>query len=72
MPNISLPTGKVIYVPSYDYYFMLEDTDIHEFYQSCIADDLGRFIDDPFSQKVSPGKIEINDIDELPSEDVYE
>lgn len=65
MPNISLPTGKVIYVSVYEYYFLLEDKDIDAFYQSCIADDLGTYVDDPFSGKASPGKLEVEDIPDI-------
>lgn len=72
MPNISLPTGKVIYIPTYDYYFLLEDENIDEFYQSCMADDLGRWVDDPFSQRLSMGKVEIEEeinLIEIPKEE---
>ncbi len=72
MPNISLPTGKVIYVSVFEYYFMLDDKDVGEFFQSCIADDLGTFVDDPFSQKTTLGKLEVEespDIEEIPSDD---
>lgn len=65
MPNISLPTGKVIYVSTYEYYFQLEDKDIHEFFQNCMADDLGSFIDDPFSQKMNPGRLEVEEVPEV-------
>lgn len=65
MPNISLPTGKVIYVSTYDYLFQLEEKDVDEFFQSCIADDLGTFVDDPFCQRVSPGKLEVDDIPDI-------
>ena len=73
MPNISLPNGKVIYVSTYDYLFQLEEKDVDEFFQSCMADDLGHFVDDPFSQRVSPGKLEVEELPEIqeePSEDV--
>lgn len=72
MPNISLPTGKVIYVTVYEYYFMLEEKDVDEFFQQCIADDLGTFVDDPFSQKTTLGKLEVEEtpeIEEIPSDD---
>ncbi len=65
MPNISLPTGKVIYVSTYDYFFQLDEKDVDEFYQSCIADDLGSFVDDPFSQRLHPGKLEVEDLPEI-------
>lgn len=65
MPNISLPTGKVIYVSVYEYYFLLDEKDIDHFFQSCIADDLGTYVDDPFNQKASPGRLEVEDVPDL-------
>ena len=65
MPNISLPTGKVIYLSVYEYYFQLRDEDVSEFFQSCIADDLGTFIEDPFSQRTPLGKLEVEELPEL-------
>ena len=73
--NISLPTGKVIYVSVYEWLFKLEEKDVDDFYQSCIADDLGSFIENPFSQQTHPGKIEIEetqDIEEVPVTDIIE
>lgn len=76
MPNISLPTGKVIYLSVYEYYFQLEEKNVDDFFQSCIADDLGTFVDDPFSQRVPHGKLEVEDEPEIeekhPEEEVYE
>lgn len=75
MPNISLPTGKVIYVSVYEYFFLLDDKDIDNFYQSCVADDLGCYIDDPFAQKVSPGRLELEDypdVEEASVDEEYE
>ncbi len=71
MPNISLPTGKVIYLSVYEYYFQLDEDSVQEFYQSCVADDLGAFVDDPFSQRMVPGRLEVdNESDkEEPSEE---
>lgn len=65
MPNISLPTGKVIYVTTFDWLFVLDEKDVPDFYQSCIADDLGKFINDPFSQRMSKGKLEVEDAPEI-------
>lgn len=65
MPNISLPTGKVIYLSVYEFYFQLEEKDVQEFYQSCIADDLGTFIEDPFSQRTPLGKLEVEETPEI-------
>lgn len=72
MPNISLPTGKVIYLSVYEYYFQLEDQHIDEFFQSCIADDLGIFVDDPFSQRIQTGKIEVEETPETEDEAILE
>lgn len=72
MPNISLPTGKVIYMSTFDWLFVLEEKDVHDFYQSCVADDLGKFVDDPFSQRINQGKLEVDetpDIEEIPIEE---
>lgn len=67
MLNIQLPTGNTISVSAYEYYFMLDDNDMDEFYQSCMADDLGRYIDNPFSNRkhsleVKEDEEDINDI----------
>lgn len=64
MPNISLPTGKVIYVSTFEYYFMLEEKDVDMFFQSCIADDLGIEVQNPFSNKCSSGELEIDDYED--------
>ena len=75
MPNISLPTGKVIYLSVYEFYFQLDEKNVEEFFQSCIADDLGTFVDDPFSQRIAQGKLEVEDqpdIEEAPIEEPYE
>lgn len=75
MPNISLPTGKVIYVSTYEYYFVLEEKDVDSFFQECIADDLGHHIEDPWSQRATSGKLEVADepeIEEAPIEGEYE
>jgi len=49
--NIQLPTGNTISVSAYEYYFILKEDEIDLFYQSCIADDLGTYIDNPFSNR---------------------
>lgn len=61
MPLIELPIGTTIYVSSYEYYFKLEDDDMDEFYQSCIADNLGVIIENPFAMKATEGRIEEDD-----------
>lgn len=61
MPNIQLATGKTIYVSSYEYYFGIEDDCVESFFQSCIADDLGSFVENPFNNSpVISGKLEID------------
>jgi hypothetical protein len=64
MPNINLPTGNTIYVTAYEYYFLLDEKDVDQFFQSCIADNLGVYIEDPFSNMASPGKLEVDEIDD--------
>lgn len=59
--NIQLPTGKTITISCYEYFFALKDEDMDLFYQSCIADDLGTFIESPFCNKGA--HIEIEEID---------
>jgi hypothetical protein len=76
MPNISLPTGKVIYLSVYEYYFQLEDKDVDAFFQSCVADDLGFFEENPFSSRVHQGRLEVEEtpveIEETPVVEDYE
>lgn len=57
---ISLPTGKVITVSYYEWLFMLKEEDLDEFFQSCIADDLGHVIENPFSSK-NADKLEVEE-----------
>jgi len=59
--QIQLPTGKTISVSVFDYYFILKDEDVDLFYQSCIADDLGEEVNNPFSGRASTGKIEVEE-----------
>lgn len=68
MPNISLPTGKVIYLSTYEWLFQLEEKNVNEFFQNCIADDLGMFIEDPFSMRVHQGKLEVEETPDIPDE----
>ncbi len=74
MATIQLQTGKTIYMSTYEWLFKLKEEDVAEFYQSCIADDLGIEIQNPFSNRVSYGKLEVEDIPEPPelSEDIGE
>jgi hypothetical protein len=60
--NINLPTGKTITISCYEYFFALKEEDVDLFFQSCIADDLGSFIENPFCNKSI--QIEIEDIDD--------
>jgi hypothetical protein len=62
--NINLPTGKTIYVSAFDYYFLLKEEDVDLFFQSCVADDLGQEINNPFSNKIIIGKIEVDEEEE--------
>lgn len=65
MPNISLPTGNVIYISTYEYFFVLKDEDMDEFYQQLIAENAGvPAPDNPFSNKASKGNLE--EVEELP------
>lgn len=48
MPNIQLETGNTVYFPS-EYYYSIPDEKMHEFFQACMADNLGVYIDSPFS-----------------------
>jgi hypothetical protein len=64
MPLIELPTGKTLYVSTYDYFFSLEEEDMDEFYQNCIADNLGVEIQNPFAMKSVEGKLEVEDKEE--------
>lgn len=63
MPNIQLKTGNTIYVSTYEYYFKLEEKDVDLFFQSCEADDLGIYIDNPFSGKRDMGTLDKDDDD---------
>jgi hypothetical protein len=65
MPNIQLQTGKTIYVSSYEYYILLEEKDVDEFFRNCMADDLGIYIEDPFSNRASKGTLDIEDSPEI-------
>jgi hypothetical protein len=66
--NISLPTGKVLSISVYEYLFLIPEEDVDLFYQSCIADDLGTIIEDPFSNKEYFGKLEIDEVSDIPDE----
>ena len=63
--NIQLPTGKTISVSVYEFYFLLKDDDMDDFYQSCMADDLGTELNNPFSNRASQGRLEIPEEPEI-------
>jgi hypothetical protein len=71
MPNISLPTGKVIYLSVYEYYFELQDKDVDNFFQSCVADDLGTYEDNPFANRATPGRLEVEEAPDIPDEPLF-
>lgn len=58
--NVNLSNGNTISMSVYEYFFLLEDDDMHEFYQSCLADDLGVYINNPFSN-IERGKLEVEE-----------
>lgn len=65
MPFISLPTGKVIYISTFEYLFVLQDEDMYEFFQNAIADDAGvPEPDNPFNLSAHQGKIVTEPIEE--------
>lgn len=47
--KVQLPTGTTITISAYEYLFVLKEEDVDAFYQACIADNLGVFIENPFS-----------------------
>lgn len=55
--NIQLPTGKTVSISVYEYLFILKDEDMDIFYQNCVADDVGNYIEDPFSDASMKGKL---------------
>lgn len=61
--NVNLPNGNTISMSVYEYFFLLEDEDMDEFYQSCLADNAGVYINNPFSN-IERGKLDIDDEEE--------
>lgn len=59
--QVQLPTGNTITISVYEYFFILKDEDMAEFYQSCIADDLGTYVDNPFSNSSTGRRIEVEE-----------
>lgn len=73
MPILSLPTGNVIYVSVYEYYFLLPEDKVDEFFQQLIAENAGvPASDDPFSNRAFIGKLEVEDVPEVVEEAVKE
>lgn len=50
----------------YEFLFVLKDDEVDLFYQSCVADDLGNFIEDPFADKSIKGKLEVDEPAPIP------
>lgn len=70
---LQLPTGKTVYVSAFEYLFLLKEEEVDEFYQACIADDLGEYMEDPFSNRMSKARImeeEVPEIEEVPNQDI--
>jgi hypothetical protein len=61
--NIQIPTGNTITISVYEWLFILKDEDVHLFYQDCMADDLGTYIDNPFSNKSATIDIEEEEVE---------
>ena len=73
MPQISLPTGKVVYLSTYEYYFLLKEQDVDEFYQQLIADDAGiPAPEDPFSSRRMSTKIDYEEEVEIDEPEIKE
>lgn len=65
MPNIEIGNGKTLYVSVYEYYFLLKDEDMDEFFQSCLAEDVGNFVENPFSNSINRGRLEVDEDEEI-------
>lgn len=59
--QIQLPTGKTLSISTYDFFFVLKEENVEEFFQSCIADDLGTEVNYPFSHRPNEGKLEFEE-----------
>lgn len=59
--KIQLPTGKTINVSTYEYLFILTDNDMDDFYQMCIAANVGEHIENPFHNSANFGKVEVEE-----------
>jgi hypothetical protein len=58
-----LPTGNTITISVYEWLFVITDDQVPLFFQSCIADNLGEYIDNPFSARAPMGQLEVEDAD---------
>lgn len=57
---LQLPTGNTVSI-STEFFFSLKDEEITLLYQSCIADNLGIPIENPFAHKSLGGDLEAED-----------
>lgn len=60
---VNIPTGKTINISVYEYLFVWKDEDMDEFYQMCIAEDLGNHLENPFSSHNSGLPVEVEEED---------
>lgn len=58
---LQLPTGNTITISVYEWLFVITDDQVPLFFQSCIADNLGEYIDNPFSARAPMGQLELED-----------
>lgn len=63
--NIELPTGKTLQLSIYEFLFLLKDEDVDNFYQSAIADDLGTYVENPFSNRSTNAKLDVEEMSEI-------
>lgn len=63
--NIQLKTGNTVNISTFEWLFILKDEDIEQFLESCVADDLGTYIENPFSNKATFGKLEVIEDEDL-------
>lgn len=69
MAILSLPTGNVIHISMFEFLFLIPDDKVEDFYQELIADNAGSPApEDPFSNRASKGKVEWEDVPEIPEE----
>lgn len=59
--NLQLPTGNTVWVSAYEFFFLLKDEDVDLFFQACIADNVGTYIDNPFSGKAFGERLEFDE-----------